>query len=67
MMFWQLVVIVAITAIVAEFGVHVVYHALTGKAGIEDDAFSYLGDIYDSAKTAAAENKKILVTVMERV
>lgn len=69
MAFWQAAVIIAITAIVAEFGVHVIYHALTGKAGIEDDAFSYIGDIYDAAKKAKeenAENRKVLVTVMER-
>lgn len=67
MAFWQVLVIIAITVIVGEFGIHVIYHAVTGKAGIEDDAFSYLGDIYDAAKKAGKERIKTAVTVIERV
>lgn len=66
MVFWQFFLMVAITAVVIEFGVHVVYHALTGKAGIEEDAFSYLGDICDDVRQYRSENKKVIVTVVER-
>lgn len=33
------------TLVVAEFGVHVIYHAVTGKAGLNDPPFDYLKDI----------------------
>lgn len=31
--------------VIAEFGVHVIYHWKTGKAGTEEPAFAYLKDI----------------------
>ena len=62
---WQIGIIIAITLVVIEFGVHVVYHAVTGKAGVNDDAFSYLGDIYHSA-ASKEEKKKVEVTVIRR-
>lgn len=34
--------LLAITAIVAEFGLHVIYHWKTGEAGLYDPAFEYL-------------------------
>ena len=34
-----------ITLMVAEFGLHVIYHWKTGKAGTEEPAFAYLKDI----------------------
>ena len=34
------------TLVVLEFGVHVIYHAVTGKAGLYDPAFSYLKDLF---------------------
>ena len=40
----------AITLIVAEFGVHVIYHAKTGRAGVNDPAFLYLADIRKSVR-----------------
>lgn len=66
MVFWQILVMIAITLVVIEFGVHVVYHALTGEAGIEDDAFSYLGDICEDVRKHCSENKKVSITVVER-
>lgn len=66
MEFWQILLMVAVTAVVAEFGIHVVYHALTGKAGIEDEAFSYLGDIYHDVSESCRESRKVSVTVVER-
>lgn len=35
--------------VVLEFGIHVIYHAVTGKAWLYDPAFSYLKDIFERA------------------
>lgn len=35
-----------ITLVVAEFGMHVIYHAVTGKAGLDDPPFDYLVEIF---------------------
>lgn len=32
--------------VILEFGIHTIYHAVTGKAGLDDPAFSYLKDIF---------------------
>lgn len=42
----QIVTIIFATLVVAEFGTHVVYHAVTGKAGLNDRPFAYLEDIF---------------------
>lgn len=38
----KIVFMIVITAIVFEFGLHVLYNARTGKAGVNDKAFEYL-------------------------
>lgn len=40
------VILIIATLVVAEFGIHVIYHAKTGKAGLYDKPFAYLKDIY---------------------
>ena len=40
------IAMIGITLIVAEFGLHVIYHWKTGKAGMEDPAFAYLKDVW---------------------
>lgn len=42
----QIVAIIFATLVVAEFGTHVIYHAVTGKAGLNDRPFAYLKDIF---------------------
>ena len=37
--------LVIATLVILEFGVHVIYHAKTGKAGLYDRPFDYLKDI----------------------
>ena len=34
------------SVVILEFGIHTIYHAVTGKAGLDDPAFSYLKDIW---------------------
>ena len=38
----QIVFMIIITLIAIEFGAHIIYHAKTGKAGLNDPAFEYL-------------------------
>ena len=38
----KVLAVLAITAIVAEFGLHIIYHARTGEAGLYDPPFEYL-------------------------
>lgn len=33
---------IIITLVAIEFGAHIIYHAKTGKAGLNDPAFDYL-------------------------
>ena len=42
----QIVFFIFASLVALELGVHIIYHAITGKAGLEDPAFSYLKDIY---------------------
>lgn len=44
------IVLTLMTLVVIEFGVHVIYHAVTGKAGLYDPAFAYLKDIWRAVK-----------------
>ena len=46
----KILALIFITLVEAEFGLHVVYHAITGKAGLDDPAFDYLVDIYRAAR-----------------
>ena len=38
----SILIMIAITAIVAEFGLHVIYHWKTGRAGVNEPPFRYL-------------------------
>ena len=42
----QTVFFIFASLVALELGVHIIYHAVTGKAGLEDPAFSYLTDIF---------------------
>ena len=42
----KILVMVLISLVVIEFGVHVIYHAITGKAGVNEDPFDYLKEIF---------------------
>ena len=42
----QLLLLIFSAIIIFEFGIHVIYHALTGKAGLNDQPFAYLKDIF---------------------
>lgn len=39
------IVLIIATAVVAEFGLHVIYHAKTGRAGLMDPPFDYLKEL----------------------
>ena len=41
----KIVVMVFVSLVVLEFGVHVIYHAVTGKAGLYDPPFEYIKEI----------------------
>ena len=42
----QILLLIFASLVILEFGVHVIYHMVTGKAGLYDPAFSYLKDIF---------------------
>lgn len=42
----QILLLIFCSLVVLEFGIHIIYHAVTGKAGLYDPAFSYLKDIW---------------------
>ena len=44
-----IVLLIFATLVILEFSIHVIYHAVTGKAGLYDPAFSYLTDIWKGA------------------
>lgn len=46
----RILAMIFITLVTAEFGLHVIYHAITGKAGLYDPPFDYLIDIYKTLK-----------------
>lgn len=50
----QYIILAVMTLVAIEFGVHIIYHAVTGKAGLYDPAFAYLKDIYRGLKKWAA-------------
>ena len=41
----KILAMILITLVTAEFALHIIYHAVTGKAGLYDPAFAYLQDI----------------------
>ena len=41
-----IILLIFCSLVALEFGIHVIYHAITGKAGLYDPAFSYLKDIW---------------------
>ena len=55
----QIVTIIFATLVVAEFGMHVIYHAVTGKAGLNDRPFAYLKDIFVVFNKEVAGGKRI--------
>lgn len=42
MVLMQYIILAAMTLVIAEFGLHIIYHAKTGKAGLYDPPFEYL-------------------------
>ena len=46
MIILKILLMILITLVVVEFGVHIIYHAKTGKAGLYDPPFDYLIDIW---------------------
>lgn len=44
----QILLMIFATLVAIEFGIHVIYHAKTGKAGLNDRPFTYLKDIWRS-------------------
>ena len=42
----QILLLIFASLVILEFGIHTIYHAVTGKAGLDDPAFSYLKDIW---------------------
>lgn len=49
----QIIIMILATAVVAEFGIHVLYHWKTGKAGLLEPPFDYLKDIYAEVQKQA--------------
>ena len=46
----RIIVIFFFMMVALELGVHIIYHAVTGKAGLYDPPFNYLKDIYGAVK-----------------
>ena len=44
----KILVMILISLVVIEFGIHVIYHAITGKAGVNEAPFDYLKEIWRS-------------------
>ena len=42
----SILLMILVTLVAIEFGVHIIYHAVTGKAGLYDPAFDYLKDVW---------------------
>lgn len=54
----KLLLLFVITLVEGEFALHVIYHAITGKAGLYDPAFDYLKDIWKYMKKRFIKKKK---------
>jgi hypothetical protein len=50
MNFIEVVFMIMLTLVVVEFGIHVIYHAITGKGSIDEAPFEYLKDVFAFAK-----------------
>lgn len=46
----QYLILTVMTLVAVEFGVHIIYHAITGKAGLYSPPFDYIKDIYRRIK-----------------
>ena len=44
----KILVMILISLVVIEFGIHVIYHAITGKAEVNEAPFDYLKEIWRS-------------------
>ena len=42
----SILLMILVTLVAIEFGVHIIYQAVTGKAGLYDPAFDYLKDVW---------------------
>lgn len=60
----EYVILIFASLVILEFGIHTIYHAVTGKGGIYDPPFSYLKDIFKRKKktTLVDRIKKIYLT-----
>ena len=45
-MVFRVLFMIVISLIAIEFGLHIVYHASTGKGGVNDGAFGYLKELF---------------------
>lgn len=57
-----IILLIFCALVVLEFGVHVIYHAVTGKAGLYDPPFFYLKDIFGRKKTLVERIKEVYLT-----
>lgn len=55
---FRYIVLIFASLVVLEFGIHIIYHAVTGKGGLYDPPFSYLKNIF---------KKKEKLTLVERI
>lgn len=46
----QLIFFILAILVACELGLHIVYHAMTGKAGLTDAPFDYLKDLLDGIR-----------------
>ena len=46
----QTIVAILIILVAVEFAVHIVYHAITGKAGLYDAPVAYLKDVFNHTR-----------------
>ena len=52
----KILLLIFCSLVVLEFGIHVIYHAVTGKAGLYDPPFSYLKDIWRRMLDASGQH-----------
>ena len=46
----QYLILTLMTLVAVEFGIHIIYHAKTGKAGLYDPPFAYLKEIWKAVR-----------------
>lgn len=58
-----MILLIFAVLVIAEFGLHVIYHAVTGKAGLNDAPFDYLKSICKDVRRESSDidwrNKRI--------